>query len=69
MQDVELKEGTIKWFNPHKGYGFIVPHDGGRDVFLHRECCDVYAFEPDAYMQVAYLDCATRKYGGIRQTG
>jgi len=27
--------GTVKWFNATKGYGFIQPHDGSKDVFLH----------------------------------
>lgn len=29
------KIGKVKWFNPSKGYGFVMPEDGTKDVFLH----------------------------------
>lgn len=30
-----MANGTVKWFNPSKGFGFIQPENGGQDIFVH----------------------------------
>jgi CspA family cold shock protein len=42
---LEKMSGTVKWYKPDKGFGFIIPEDGQKDVFVHKSCLERLGIE------------------------
>jgi len=56
-----MATGTVKWFNPTKGYGFITPDDGKSDVFVHISAVQQAGFKELREGQKLSYEIATNK--------
>ena len=51
-----MSTGTVKWFNESKGYGFIAPQDGSKDVFVHHSAIQGGGFKTLSEGQTVTFD-------------
>lgn len=58
-----MATGTVKWFNAQKGYGFIQPSDGGKDVFVHISALEQAGLSDLAEGQKVSYDVVTTDRG------
>lgn len=58
-----MPEGVVKWFNPAKGFGFITPSSGGKDVFVHISDVRDAGIETLAEGQAVSFEAATDERG------
>jgi len=64
-----MATGTVKWFNSTKGYGFIQPDNGGKDVFVHISAVEQAGLTGLADNQKVEFDLETGRNGKENATG
>ena len=61
-----MATGTVKWFNGEKGYGFIQPDNGGKDVFVHISAVEQAGMRSlNEGQKIDYEEIAYRKSGKV----
>lgn len=58
-----MQSGTVKWFNNAKGYGFIVPENGGEDIFVHYSTIDGNGFKTLKEGQAVHFEASSSPRG------
>ena len=61
LKEAHMAQGTVKWFNATKGYGFIQPEDGNSDVFVHISAVEQAGLRSLNEGQKVSYDIATEK--------
>ena len=64
-----MSTGTVKWFNETKGYGFIQPDNGGKDVFVHVSAVDRAGMQGLAEGQKVPYEVETDRKSGKESAG
>ncbi len=59
-----MATGKVKWFNDQKGYGFIAPDNGGRDVFVHISAVERAGLRSLAESQAVSFEVTTDRKSG-----
>ncbi|GJD53893.1 Cold shock protein CspA [Methylobacterium crusticola] len=68
-KDDRMSTGTVKWFNTTKGYGFIQPDDGSKDVFVHISAVERAGLRDLAEGQKLSYEVETDKRSGKQSAG
>jgi len=67
--DTTMSIGTVKWFNGQKGFGFIQPDDGGKDVFVHISAVERSGLQSLSEGQKVSYELETDRRSGKQSAG
>ena len=69
LEDYAMATGTVKWYNETKGYGFIQPDNGGKDVFVHVSAVERAGMQGLAEGQKVSYELETDRKSGKESAG